>query len=136
MDDVLLNKAAAVERCVRRVREVYASDPENLRGDLTKQDSILLNLQRAAEAAIDLAMHVVREERLGVPQHSREAFELLQRAGQLDDDLADAMRRMVGFRNVAVHAYQAIDLGIVERIIESHLDELLGLARWAIARAR
>jgi len=26
MDDVLFNKAAAIERCLQRVREVYAGD--------------------------------------------------------------------------------------------------------------
>jgi hypothetical protein len=51
MDDVILNKAAAIERCLHRVREVYADDDRNLREDLTRQDSIVLNLQRACEAA-------------------------------------------------------------------------------------
>ncbi len=135
MDDVLLNKAASIERCVERIRQVYAGDSRNLHEDLTRQDSILLNLQRAVEAAIDTAMHVVRDQRLGVPQASRDAFDLLSAAGALDGDLADRMKRMVGFRNVAVHAYQKIDLDIVERIVTSHLDDLLALARWAIARA-
>jgi hypothetical protein len=59
MDDVVLNKAATVERCILRAREVYAGDPAHLSTDLTRQDSIVLNLQRACEAAIDLAMHLV-----------------------------------------------------------------------------
>lgn len=135
MDDVLLNKAAAIERCVERVREVYAGTPANLLNDLTRQDSILLNLQRAAEAAIDAAMHAVRVAHLGIPQESREAFELLLSAGELDSELAHQMKRMVGFRNVAVHAYQSIDLAVVESIIRDHLEELLAFARWAIERA-
>ena len=60
MDDVVLNKAAAIERCVERVREEYAGSAANLRDNRTKQDSIILNLQRAAEAAIDLSMHLAR----------------------------------------------------------------------------
>lgn len=55
-DDVILNKAAIIERCVARVREEYADDERNLTDNLTRQDSIILNLQRACEAAIDLAM--------------------------------------------------------------------------------
>jgi hypothetical protein len=46
----------------------------------TRQDAIILNIQRACEAAIDLAMHVVRRERLGIPQETRQAFELLRDA--------------------------------------------------------
>lgn len=75
MDDVVLNKAEIVERCVRRVREVYADDAEAFRDDLNRQESVLLNLQRACEAAIDLGMHLVRRGRLGIPKASREAFD-------------------------------------------------------------
>src|SRR5256885_16757196 len=59
MDDVVLNKAATIERCVRRIREEHAGDDRRLIEDITRQDSIVLNLQRACEAAIDLAMHLV-----------------------------------------------------------------------------
>lgn len=59
----------------------------------TKQDAIILNLQRACEAAIDLAMYVVNQRRLGTPQESRDAFALLQTAGILPADLATRMQR-------------------------------------------
>jgi uncharacterized protein YutE (UPF0331/DUF86 family) len=122
-DDVILNKAAIIERSVARVREVHAGDDANLIEDPTRQDSILLNLQRACEASIDLAMHVVRKRRLGLPQESREAFVLLEQAGLLAPDLARAMRAMVGFRNVAVHNYRELDLAIVGSIIRERLPD-------------
>jgi uncharacterized protein YutE (UPF0331/DUF86 family) len=128
VDDVVLNKAAVIERCVGRVREEYAGDPRRLRDDITRQDSIILNLQRACEAAIDLAMHVVRVRRLGVPQETRESFEMLRDARLLDDTLADRMKRMVGFRNVAVHDYRKLDLDVVERIVTEHLEEFLAFS--------
>jgi uncharacterized protein YutE (UPF0331/DUF86 family) len=134
MDDVLLNKAAAIERCLHRVREVHAGDDRNLRDDLTRQDSIVLNLQRACEAAIDLAMHLVREHRLGIPQDSREAFDLLSGAGLYPRESAEKLRRMVGFRNVAVHEYQALNLDIVSEIIRSHAGDLAAFASWALAK--
>jgi len=43
-DDVLLNKAATIERCVRRVREEHAGDDANLSSNQTRQDAIVLNL--------------------------------------------------------------------------------------------
>lgn len=122
-DDVVLNKAAIVERCLARVREVHAGDDANLLEDPTRQDSILLNLQRACEASIDLAMHLVRRRRLGLPQESREAFDLLEQAGLLPPDLARSMRAMVGFRNVAVHSYRELDLAIVRSIVHERLGD-------------
>jgi uncharacterized protein YutE (UPF0331/DUF86 family) len=95
VDDVLVNKAASIERAVARVREEYAGDDANLIRNQTRQDAIILNLQRACESSIDAAMHLVRVHRLGVPQESREAFDLLERAGRLTPALAAQMRKMV-----------------------------------------
>lgn len=122
-DDVILNKAARIERCLRRITEEYGGDPRNLSGNQTKQDAIVLNLQRACETAIDLAMYVVRQKGLGLPQESREAFALLEKAGLLPAELASRLQRMVGFRNVAIHEYTRLNLDIVHTIITTHLDD-------------
>ena len=122
-DDIVLNKASVIERCLQRVKDEYEGDPANLRDDITRQDAIILNLQRACQAAIDLAMHLVREHGLGLPQESREAFALLEDAGHLDAELSDRLQRMVGFRNVAVHDYQDLNLDIVQSIVEEHLSD-------------
>lgn len=127
-DDVLLNKAAAIERAVRRVREEHAGDDRRLLEDQTRQDAIVLNLQRACETSIDAAMHLVRVRRLGVPQETREAFDLLETAGLLDPRLTLRLKKMVGFRNVAIHEYQKLDLEIVRRIVLEHLDDFLDFA--------
>jgi uncharacterized protein YutE (UPF0331/DUF86 family) len=128
-DDVLINKAAAIERAVRRVREEYAGDDGNLLANQTRQDAIILNLQRACESSIDAAMHLVRVHRLGIPQQTRDAFDLLEAARLVDAALADRLRKMVGFRNVAIHDYQKLNLDIVRTIVVDHLDEFLAFAR-------
>ena len=122
MNDVILNKITTIERCVNRIHEVYEGNPDNLR-DFTKQDSIILNIQRACEASIDLAMHIVSDRKLGVPKASREGFKLLQEAGLIDETLAKSLMNMVGFRNIAVHDYQALELKILEAILEKHIDD-------------
>lgn len=122
-DDVILNKAASIERCLQRVLEEYAGDNQNLVANQTKQDAIILNLQRACETAIDLAMYVVNQRRLGAPQESRDAFTLLQTAGILPADLATRMQRMVGFRNIAVHEYTRLNLEVVQAIITKQLND-------------
>jgi uncharacterized protein YutE (UPF0331/DUF86 family) len=123
MDDVVLNKVAIIERCLKRVNEEYAGDSSNLE-NFTRQDSIVLNIQRACEASIDLAMHVVAEKNLGVPQSSRDAFDLLKNASVISDELSDHMMAMVGFRNIAVHEYQQLSLTILQRILEERLADI------------
>lgn len=122
MNDVVLNKVTTIERCINRIHEVYDNNPENLI-DFTKQDSIILNIQRACEASIDLAMHIVSEKKLGVPKASRDAFKLLSEGSIIDESLAKVLMNMVGFRNIAVHDYQSIQLDILEAILEKHLSD-------------
>lgn len=124
-DDVLINKAATIERCVARAREEYARGPETFATDFTRQDAAILNIQRACEAALDMGQHLIRRERLGVPQSARDVFVLLAAGKWISADLAEKLKRMVGFRNIAVHDYQALQLPILTKIIEAHLDELL-----------
>ena len=125
VDDVLLNKAATIERCVGRAREEYFRDPDTFATDLTRQDAAILNIQRACEAALDMGQHLVRRDRLGVPQSARDVFALLARAGAIETGLAEEPQRMVGFRNIAVHDYQKLQLPITVAIIETHLDGFL-----------
>lgn len=117
MDDVVLNKAAIIERCVRRIRQEYVGKENVWKGNFTVQDSIILNLQRTCEAAIDLANFIVKKRKLGIPQNSRDSFDFLTQAGIIHEPLSVKMKHMVGFRNLAVHEYQTLNLDIVESII-------------------
>jgi hypothetical protein len=66
-DDVIINKSRAITPCLVRIQAEYQGDQQNLFENLTKQDAIVLNLQRACELAIDMAMPVVRLRNLGIP---------------------------------------------------------------------
>lgn len=129
IDDVIINKAASIERFVARAREEYAHDPATFAQNHSRQDAAILNIQRACEAALDMGQHLIRRERLGVPQSARDVFDLLAQAGWIDAGLADVLKRMVGFRNIAVHDYQKLQLPITVAIIEIHLDDFLRFAR-------
>ena len=134
VDDVLINKAATIERCVVRAREEYTKAPDTFADSFTRQDAAILNIQRACEAALDMGQHLIRRERLGVPQSARDVFALLAQASWIDNELADALKRMVGFRNIAVHQYQTLQLPITIRIITSHLDEFLQFSQVLLLR--
>ena len=124
-DDVLINKAASIERCVLRARQEYQSDPASFASNFTRQDAAILNIQRACEAALDMGQHLIRRDRLGLAQSARDVFELLCAAGWIERGLADALKRMVGSRNIAVRDYQSLQLPITVNIITLHLDEFL-----------
>lgn len=122
-DDVVLEKAGIIERCLARVAEEYRGHETELETNFTRQDAIMLNLLRACEAAIDCAMHLVRVKKFGLPGDSRAAFAMLQEHGLLDESTSVRMRGMVGFRNVAIHSYRSFDMAVVRAILDSRLND-------------
>ncbi len=129
--DLVLAKVETLERCLARIH--VAQERAGLDA-LDRQDIVVINLQRAVQAMLDLAAHVVAREGLGVPDELAASFELLKRAGILHDDLADRMRRMTGFRNVAVHEYRKLDPAIVDSIVRHRLGDLRAFAKAIVER--
>jgi len=123
MNDIIRNKTAIIERCLKRIKEEYIGNEDKLFYDYARQDSVILNLQRACEAAIDLGAQVVRMKNLGIPQTSRDIFKLLESNGIISTTISKYMQAMVGFCNVAVHDYQELNLEIVKSIIDKHLND-------------
>ena len=122
MTDFLLAKVASILKCLKRVQEDFENE-NTFRNNITKQDAVVLNLQRACEASIDIANHIVKEKRLGLPKSARESFELLSKNELIQAETALRMRNMIGFRNIAIHDYQALNLDIVVNIVLHRLDD-------------
>jgi uncharacterized protein YutE (UPF0331/DUF86 family) len=126
MNDIVLNKKESIERCIKQARLYYTMPSEiPFDKDHMKQDAIAVNLQRAAEQAIDLANHVIKKRKLGLPKESRESFDILAEAGVIPRALADKLKGMVGFRNILVHQYEDLDVKIMVDVIEHRLGDLV-----------
>ena len=121
--DILLSKADAIRRALHRIRDVTGLNPESLH-NIDKQDIFVLNLQRAIQSAIDLSGHVVASGGLGLPDSIKGHFRLMETAKIIDADLSQRMQAMAGFRNIAIHEYQALDIAILKSILSRHLKDL------------
>ena len=132
-NESILNKKISIERCMVQIEKYYATPgaPPFHENPLL-QDAIAMNLQRMAELAIDIANHLVKKKKLGLPQDSADAFTLLRRGGLISEETLKHMKGMVGFRNVLVHEYQKLDLDIMVEVIERHLGEPLQFANLAL----
>lgn len=135
MNEIILNKKISIERCISQIRAYYAMPSATpFESDYLRQDAIAMNLQRIAELTIDIANHLIKNMKLGLPQDSADAFVLLHRANVISADMLRNMKGMVGFRNVVVHEYQQMDLNIMVDVIEHHLREPLDFADTALKR--
>lgn len=61
-------------------------------------------------------------------------FTLLDGAGFIPATLAASLKKMVGFRNIAVHKYQTLQLPITIAVIEQHLPDFLEFTRILLQR--
>lgn len=121
--DLVAKKLALIETCVADLRRLARADA--LAHDVREERFVEHTLQIAIQAALDVASHLVSDQRLGEPRTNRELFDLLERGGLVAPPLAATLRRMVGFRNVIVHGYDTVDLAIVRDVLENRLEDLL-----------
>lgn len=125
MNNIVINKIQSIQRCVERARQEYHSDSEGFDTNYTVQDAAVLNVLRACEQALDLANHIIKSHKMGIPTSSAESFDFLQKQAVIEAELAEKLRKMVHFRNMVVHHYQRMDIEIVRSIIVSDLDDLI-----------
>lgn len=121
-------KIATIVRCTERAREEHRAAGSAFKNSCTHQDAAILNVIRACEAAVDLANMVIRRRRVGIPSQMKESFALLEQARVLPAELSERLQKMIGFRNIAVHRYDELNLDIVESVIRRDLDDLLAFA--------
>ncbi|WCL51191.1 type VII toxin-antitoxin system HepT family RNase toxin [Leptospira sp. GIMC2001] len=115
-DDIISNKVSIIQRAISRALAEFRKNPEFT--SYTELDALILNLERACQAAIDLAMHLIAEKQWGVPQSSADAFRILESKSSISKDTAKSLISMVGFRNIAIHEYQKLNLDIVSQIMK------------------
>ena len=122
MDEVILNKSESIKRCLKRIEEDYDEEFET---NYTKQDAVILNIQRLIQQTIDLGAYIVKKHKFGIPKTSKEIFEILEKEKIIDKDLSKNLQKMVGFRNLAIHEYTKLRLEVIEYIIKERIFDAL-----------
>jgi uncharacterized protein YutE (UPF0331/DUF86 family) len=130
--DLVAEKLAIIETCVQELRTL--AHPAEIVRDVREARFVLHTLQIAIQAALDVASHIVSDERLGEPETNRELFDRLARGGWLSADLAASLGPMAGFRNLIVHGYGSVNLEVVKDIVEHRLADLLAFVTAIRAR--
>lgn len=102
---------------------------EELAADTERQDALGMALLVAIQEAIDLAFHVVTDERWGTPQSYADGFDLLAKGGVIDPELALEMTRATGLRHRLAHGYATIDLPRLWAELPRGLDALIEYAQ-------
>ena len=127
--EVIEEKLESLRRCIQRVSEKTPPDSETLGRDLDLQDILTLNLSRAVQLCVDIGAHLIADLDAAPPTTMGQTFDILNKAAIIEEDLAIRLKKAVGFRNVAIHNYEAIDWEIVHAIAKNHLEDFVRFAK-------
>ena len=130
MDRQIVNeKLESLRRCIGRIESKKPETVELLLNDADLQDIIVLNLTRAVQLCVDIGAHIIASSDERPPTTMGSTFDILQSLNIIDSSLASSMKRAVGFRNIAVHGYAALDYEIIYAIISEQVSDFQQFAR-------
>jgi len=132
--EVVAQKLESLRRCLQRIETKCPADADTLASDFDLQDIVSLNLSRAVQLCVDIGGHLISSLDVPAPDTMGQTFDILAQAGLLDVQLAHSLKKSVGFRNIAVHNYDAINWHIVHSIVKNHLEDFSSFAKVVIAR--
>ena len=127
--EVVEQKLESLRRCLRRIETKCPVDAATLAADIDLQDIISLNLSRAVQLCVDIGAHLIAGKDVPAPDTMGQTFDLLGQTGLLNATLATNLKKAVGFRNIAVHNYEAINWQIVHSIVKYHLADFAEFAK-------
>lgn len=133
--EVIEQKLESLRRCLQRIQEKCPPSAETLAKEIDTQDIVALNLTRAIQLCVDIGAHLIASMDTPPPATMGQTFDLLADLGVIDTELAIRMKKAVGFRNIAVHNYEAINWQIVHAIATSHLSDFKNFAKAVIQKS-
>lgn len=110
-----------------RIRSKRGFTHEELLCNYDLQDILSVNLQRAVQLSVDIALHMLSDLSRTLPDTMEEAFIALCEHGVISEPTANALRSSVGLRNVAVHDYVSVNWQIVKDVVAGHVEVFVGL---------
>ncbi len=119
---VIQRHLLALNGALRNLRRHAGRTAAELRADEDLRWAVERGLQLCAQNALDVATHLAAAAGLDAPDYAT-AIDRLGELGVLPHEFASRFRAIAGFRNVLVHGYLEVDLGLVERILGERLPD-------------
>jgi len=110
---VIKTKLESLRKCLDRIESKKPESLDDLLQDIDVQDIIALNLERSVQLCVDIANHILSSLDHSPAMSMAESFKRLSEKKIIPPELAQNLKKAVGFRNLSVHAYDKIDWELV-----------------------
>lgn len=132
-NDVIRQRLQLLEDYVRQLQRFRNRTLDEITNDLGLAWAIEHGLQLSIQCVIDICQYLVAQLALGVPNTSEEAIDLLGKAGVFPVEFAQTLGRMTRFRNILVHVYTKVNVGLVYDNLQNHLNDFAEFARHVLS---
>lgn len=132
---LLSQKLAELADRVARVRERSHNAAQEFRNDRDAFEIVSFNLLLAVQVCADIASHIIADEKWAPAGTLGDSFTRLEEHRVIPAEVADALRRTVGLRNIVAHGYAGVDHDMIEIAATAGIDDLSrfaqAVASWA-----
>jgi uncharacterized protein YutE (UPF0331/DUF86 family) len=118
---LIQHKIGNIQNCLASIKTYTNNFNLCLLEDIKTQDAVVVNIERAIQSTVDIANHICSEKKLGAPVSMKDTFILLAKHNIITSELKNDLVKMIGFRNIAVHSYDELDLDILKAVVGKHL---------------
>ena len=122
-ETLILRKLADLEEYASQIGGFRAITIREYHEDWKSQRIIERTLQMMVETCVDIAGHIISDQKFRIPNSYADTFHILNENGVIADDLCKTMENISKFRNVIVHHYDRVDAEIVIDILRNRIDD-------------
>lgn len=122
--NIIENKISSVKKYLAILENYKKYTAKDMSNDLTLKGAVERYLYLATQATLELGEAFIALKKLRKPSVYSETFEILKEASVIDNQLAEKLVNMVGFRNAIAHDYEKLDLDIVYDVLQNKLIDI------------
>ncbi|MBC2712039.1 MAG: DUF86 domain-containing protein [Desulfosarcina sp.] len=122
-ETLMLRKLAQLEEYASQIEEYRSVTLEQYRDDWKLQRIIERTLQMMIETCVDIAGHIISDNKFRIPDSYADSFRVLSENKIITADLCQTMEQISKFRNVIVHHYDRVDAEIVVEILGKRIND-------------
>lgn len=125
--EVIRRHLAALREALAVLAARSDVSPDELEADTELLWIVERGLQLCCQNVLDIATHIAAGRGRDIPDYAS-AIDELGHLGVLDAEFTREFRNLAGFRNVLVHGYLEVDLGLLHRLVSQSLDDFESFA--------
>jgi uncharacterized protein YutE (UPF0331/DUF86 family) len=122
-ETLILRKLAELDQYFDQISEYGTITVEQYQSDWKLQRIVERTLQMMIETCVDIAGHIIADNKFRIPDSYADAFRVLSENKVIPQDLSRTMEQISKFRNIIVHHYDRVDAEIVISILRKKLND-------------